>query len=216
MSEYGQTVRPTMVHHGHMPNQIRSPRPTPAIDYCHSDTPLGAVLLTSSDGALSGLYFTDRRHSPRPDPSWTHDSAPFAEVRRQLDEYFEGRRTSFDQPLALRGSRFERAVWTCLQSIPHGMTVSYGQIARRIGQPQAARAVGAANGRNPVSVIVPCHRVIGSDGKLGGYGWGVERKAWLLEHERAMGDGPTRVGTGPAAWSSVAAGHTHAASAPPR
>ncbi|HEV3130958.1 MAG TPA: methylated-DNA--[protein]-cysteine S-methyltransferase [Acidimicrobiales bacterium] len=199
-----------------MPQPIRSPRPTPAIVYCHSDTPLGVVLLTSSDGALSGLYFTDRRHSPRLDPSWTHDSAPFAEVRRQLDEYFEGRRTSFDQPLALRGSRFDRAVWTSLQSIPHGMTVSYGQIARRIGQPQAARAVGAANGRNPVSVIVPCHRVIGSDGKLGGYGWGVERKAWLLEHERAMSDGQTRFIAGPAGWSSVTAEHIQAASAPSR
>ena len=205
-----------MVHHGGMPHEIRSPRPTPAIHYCHSDTPLGVVLLTSSDGALSGLYFTDRRHSPQPDPSWTPDDAPFAEVRRQLDEYFEGRRTSFDQPLSLRGSRFDLAVWNCFQSIPHGMTVSYGQIARRIGQPQAARAVGAANGRNPVSVIVPCHRVIGSDGKLGGYGWGVERKAWLLEHEQAMSEGRTRVSDRPPGVSPVATVHLPSAGVPSR
>jgi methylated-DNA-[protein]-cysteine S-methyltransferase len=166
-----------------MPRQSRPT--TPTVRYCHADTPLGAVLLTASDEVLSGLYFTDRAHSPQPETSWKFDVAPFTQVRRQLDEYFEGRRIQFDQPLALHGSQFDLAVWTALQTIPHGATVSYGHIARRIGRPQAARAVGAANGRNPLSIVVPCHRVIGSDGSLTGYGWGVERKAWLLEHERA-------------------------------
>jgi methylated-DNA-[protein]-cysteine S-methyltransferase len=191
------------------------------VAYDFAETPIGDVLVAATPRGLCRISYYDehdvvQRLAAQFGTRIVRSPKPLDPVRRQLDEYFEGRRTSFDQPLALGGSRFDRAVWTCLQSIPHGMTVSYGQIARRIGQPQAARAVGAANGRNPVSVIVPCHRVIGSDGKLGGYGWGVERKAWLLEHERAMSKSRTRVSARPAGWSSVAAVHTHAASAPPR
>jgi methylated-DNA-[protein]-cysteine S-methyltransferase len=165
----------------------RSTTTAVAASYCYTDTPLGAVLLTASDGMLVGLSFADHARAPQPTDTAVHDPGTFDEVRRQLDEYFDGRRLRFGQSLALRGSPFDLAVWASLRTIPHGATTSYGQIARRIGQPQAARAVGAANGRNPVSIIVPCHRVIGADGSLTGYGWGVERKAWLLEHERRNG-----------------------------
>ncbi len=155
-----------------------------AVRYCLADTPLGTIVLSGRHGALSGLHFTGHRHSPDPTARWERDEAPFDEVRRQLDEYFEGRRVTFDAPLALAGSPFEILVWAALQDIPFGETASYGEVARRIGRPGAARAVGAANGRNPVSIIVPCHRVIGADASLTGYGWGIERKAWLLDHER--------------------------------
>ncbi len=107
--------------------------------------------------------------------------------RRQLEEYFAGDRTTFDIPLAAEGAPFEREVWHALEEIPYGETVSYGEIARRVGQPTAARAVGTANGRNPIAVIVPCHRVIGADGSLTGYGGGLERKRLLLELERGQG-----------------------------
>ncbi len=108
-------------------------------------------------------------------------------MRAQLEEYFAGERTSFDIPLAPEGAPFEREVWRALEEIPYGETVSYGEIARRVGQPTAARAVGTANGRNPIAVIVPCHRVIGADGSLTGYGGGLERKRLLLELERGQG-----------------------------
>jgi methylated-DNA-[protein]-cysteine S-methyltransferase len=164
---------------------------TATIQFCYTETPLGKVLLTGEDGALTGLFFTDHRHSPAVDGAWEHDEASLGEVVRQLDEYFDAavdrRRRGFDLPLALRGSPFELVVWDALKTIPYGTTVSYGDVARQIGRPKAARAVGAANGRNPVAIVVPCHRVIGADSRLTGYGWGVERKAWLLDHERADG-----------------------------
>ena len=108
-------------------------------------------------------------------------------MKRQLEEYFAGERTTFDVPLAPEGAPFEREVWRALEEIPYGETVSYGEIARRVGQPTAARAVGTANGRNPIAVIVPCHRVIGANGSLTGYGGGLERKRLLLELERGQG-----------------------------
>lgn len=158
------------------------------IRYGYTETPLGTVLLTGEGDALSGVYFTDHRSSPVPSTEWELDEASFDAVRGQLSEYFDGRRTGFDLPLALRGSPFELSVWAALQDVGHGETVSYGHIARSIGRPTAARAVGAANGRNPVCIVVPCHRVIGADGSLTGYGWGVERKSWLLDHERRCAD----------------------------
>lgn len=153
--------------------------------YCHVDTPLGTVLLTGDGGALTGVYFTDHLHSPQPGISWKHDDDALIEARDQLDEYFDGRRTRFDLAVAVEGSPFERTVWTALSEIPYGETVSYGQLAQSIGRPGAARAVGAANGRNPVCIVVPCHRVIGADGSLSGFAWGVDRKSWLLDHEVA-------------------------------
>ena len=116
-------------------------------------------------------------------PGWEPAPAAFADVSEQLGEYFAGRRTSFDVPLPMDGAPFERRVWRALQEIPYGETVSYGELARRIDQPSAARAVGMANGRNPIAVIVPCHRVIGADGTLTGYGGGLERKRLLLDLE---------------------------------
>jgi methylated-DNA-[protein]-cysteine S-methyltransferase len=192
VSGYGQTIRPDMSHDGPMPQDARSTTTAATDSYCYTDTPLGAVLLTASDGVLSGLYFADHAHSPQLTETAVHDPGTFDELRRQLDAYFAGRRFRFGQSLALRGSPFDLAVWASLRTIPLGTTTSYGEIARRIGQPQAARAVGAANGRNPISIIVPCHRVIGADGSLTGYGWGVERKAWLLEHERRNGSAEVR------------------------
>jgi len=107
-------------------------------------------------------------------------------ARRQLDEYFACTRTSFDLPLDAEGTAFERRVWDLLRAIPYGTTTSYGELARRLGEPKDARAVGAANGKNPIPIIVPCHRVIGANGDLTGFGGGLERKRWLLEHEGAL------------------------------
>jgi methylated-DNA-[protein]-cysteine S-methyltransferase len=119
-------------------------------------------------------------------PDWQAAEEPFEEVRIQLAEYFAGRRTAFGLPLAMAGSPFQRRVWRALQEIPYGETTSYGEIARRVGVPSAPRAVGVANGQNPVAVIVPCHRVIGADGSLTGYGGGLERKRRLLDLEAGV------------------------------
>jgi methylated-DNA-[protein]-cysteine S-methyltransferase len=143
------------------------------------DSPIGRVLLVGRDAKLTGLYL-DRDA----DDDWEPDSGRLDDVRRQVEEYFEGSRTTFDVELAPVGTPFQLAVWEALLDVGYGETASYADIARAIGRPTAFRAVGAANGRNPISLIVPCHRVIGSAGSLIGYGWGVERKSWLLDHER--------------------------------
>lgn len=153
--------------------------------YCYVDSPIGTLLLVGRPGVLTGLYVAEHDGGPQPEPGWTEDPDVFVEVRRQLTEYFSGTRTTFDLDVELQGTPFQQAVWSALRQIPYGQTMGYGELAREIGRPAASRAVGAANGRNPVSVIVPCHRVIGADGSLTGYGWGTDRKAWLLDHERA-------------------------------
>jgi methylated-DNA-[protein]-cysteine S-methyltransferase len=151
------------------------------------DTPIGALTLVAEDEHVRGIYVEDQRHRPadhrfgHPDPG---DCVVLKETARQLEEYFAGERTDFDLPLAAEGTPFQRRVWDALRAIPYGETVSYGELARRIGQPTASRAVGLANGRNPISIVVPCHRVIGSSGKLVGYGGGLERKQTLLGLER--------------------------------
>jgi methylated-DNA-[protein]-cysteine S-methyltransferase len=150
----------------------------------HIDSPLGRIRLVGHDWALTGLYLADHDRCPPPQPGWADDEGAFDEVHRQLDEYFEGTRCDFDIALELHGTDFQVAVWSALQTVPYGQTTSYAAIANAIGKPAAVRAVGAANGRNPVSIVVPCHRVIGADGSLTGYGWGVDRKAWLLDHEQ--------------------------------
>ncbi len=147
------------------------------------DSPIGGLLLVGDEHALHGLYMQDGPRPKRPAPDWVRAEEPFEPVREQLGQYFAGERTDFDLPLHMAGPDFERTVWAALRGIGYGETVSYGEIARRIGYPDAARAVGRANGRNPISVIVPCHRVIGADGKLTGYGGGLERKRHLLELE---------------------------------
>ena len=154
--------------------------------YTIIDSPIGELLLLSDGEALRGLYMQDGRKPATISPSWVCSTEPFAAVTEQLNEYFAARRTVFDIPLTLEGAPFEREVWHALEEIPYGETVSYGEIARRVSQPSAARAVGLANGRNPIAVIVPCHRVIGADGTLTGYGGGLERKRLLLELEQGQ------------------------------
>jgi methylated-DNA-[protein]-cysteine S-methyltransferase len=151
---------------------------------------VGPLTLVAADGALAGLYMERHRHQPAEATFGERDHAPFARVIEQLTEYFDGGRTTFDVPLDLGGTPFQRVVWEALRDIPYGETFSYGQLADRIGRPTASRAVGLANGRNPVSIIVPCHRVVGSTGDLTGYGGGIERKRYLLDFERhhAAGD----------------------------
>jgi methylated-DNA-[protein]-cysteine S-methyltransferase len=148
------------------------------------DSPVGPLTLVALDGKLSGLYMNLQRHRPPEATFGKPDPTAFTEVIRQLDEYFGGQRTEFDLPMNLVGTPFQRTVWAALQEIPYGETRSYGQLAERIGRPGAARAVGLANGRNPIGIIVPCHRVVGSSGDLTGYGGGLERKQQLLDFER--------------------------------
>jgi methylated-DNA-[protein]-cysteine S-methyltransferase len=132
-----------------------------------------------------------QRHRPLEETFGAPDPTPFTEVIRQLKEYFAAQRTDFDLPLRLAGTPFQRSVWAALREIPFGQTMSYGQLAQRIGRPAAVRAVGLANGRNPIGIIVPCHRVVGATGALTGYGGGLERKQYLLELERhALGAQP--------------------------
>jgi methylated-DNA-[protein]-cysteine S-methyltransferase len=158
--------------------QTRQTRAT--VRYTVVDTPLGPLLATAGDeGGLTGLWF-DRE----PAPDWQRDGdGVFDTLRDQVDAYFDGDLREFDLPLAPAGTPWQRAVWDALQEVPYGTTMSYGELAARLGRPTASRAVGAANGRNPISVIVPCHRLIGSNGALTGYAGGLERKAWLLQHE---------------------------------
>jgi methylated-DNA-[protein]-cysteine S-methyltransferase len=158
-------------------------------------TPLGRLLLVGEldakgDLALTGIYLEQHRRGPALDPAWVEDARAFGEVTRQLDEYFAGSRHSFDLPLAAAGTPFQCRVWDALAHIPWGATVTYAELAVRAGRPGAARAVGAAVGRNPISIVVPCHRVIGADGALTGYAGGVDRKAFLLALEGAAPTGP--------------------------
>ena len=151
------------------------------------ESPIGALTLVAGDDGLHGVYFEQHRHPPRSN-GWTHapHNPTLVATRAQLAEYFAGTRTTFDLPLAPRGTPFQQRVWTALRAIPFGETVSYLDIARQLGDPKATRAVGAANGRNPLSIVVPCHRVVGTSGALTGFGGGVERKRWLLSHEGAL------------------------------
>jgi methylated-DNA-[protein]-cysteine S-methyltransferase len=152
--------------------------------YTTVSSPIGELMLCGDDDALTALHLPG--HWAKPAAGWRRDDARFADVALQLDEYFAGERTTFDVPLRMQGGPFEREVWAELLQIPYGETASYGEIARRVGKPHASRAVGAANGRNPVAIIVPCHRVIGSDGTLTGYGGGLERKRALLDLESGI------------------------------
>jgi methylated-DNA-[protein]-cysteine S-methyltransferase len=152
------------------------------------DSPVGPLTLVAADGGLCGLYLDRQRYAPGPETFGVADPAPFTEAVRQLDEYFGRHRTVFDLPLALSGTAFQQRVWSVLRGIGYGETVTYRSIAEQIGRPTASRAVGVANGRNPVSIIVPCHRVLGSAGDLTGYGGGLDRKRWLLDFETPRPD----------------------------
>ncbi|MGY1579475.1 methylated-DNA--[protein]-cysteine S-methyltransferase [Streptomyces sp. MN13] len=156
------------------------------------DSPYGPLTLVADDGVLCGVYMENQRHRPPEDtfgepatgPSTGPSTAPFAEAEEQLEAYFAGERTEFTLPLRLHGTPFQRTVWEHLRTIPYGETRTYGQLADALGNPKASRAVGLANGRNPVGIIVPCHRVVGADGSLTGYGGGLDRKRRLLDFER--------------------------------
>jgi methylated-DNA-[protein]-cysteine S-methyltransferase len=151
------------------------------------DSPLGGLLAVGDGEALIGLYMQDGRRPATVPGSWERDAAPFGDLRDQLREYFAGDRREFELALAPQGSEFQLRVWEALREIPYGETQSYGELAARIGHQGSARAVGAANGRNPISIVVPCHRVIGASGSLTGYAGGIERKRLLLDLESAAG-----------------------------
>lgn len=167
--------------------------------YTMIDSPVGRLLLggelagggvaEQGEITLTTVGFSQGSSSPvrmamEPEPDWQHEPSAFAAVQQQLEEYFAGRRRTFDLPLAPRGTEFQCAVWQQLGKIPYGETCSYGAIAQRLGKPKAVRAVGSANGRNPLPIVVPCHRVIGANGSLTGFGGGIENKKILLELER--------------------------------
>lgn len=154
-----------------------------ALLYTTVDSPIGELLLLGDGGALRGLYMQEGRKPGTVPRGWARDPEAFVEVRTQLGEYFAGERRSFDLPLEPAGSPFQLQVWRALREVGYGETLSYGELARRIGRPNAPRAVGAANGANPLSVVIPCHRLVGADGTLTGYGGGIERKRLLLDLE---------------------------------
>lgn len=151
------------------------------------DSPCGPLTLVARGDAIAGLYMTDQRHRPAQENFGPRDDTlpVFAEAAAQLAAYFVGERTSFDLDLAMVGTPFQGRVWSALREIPYGETVSYGDLAEAIGRPGASRAVGLANGKNPIGIIVPCHRVIGANGSMTGYGGGLDRKRWLLALEGA-------------------------------
>jgi len=168
--------------------------------FSETPSPIGPLLLISDGESLTGVYMSEHRHGPTTGEAlsewglqatpgkverWVRDdeAMPFREAKAQLAAYFEGRLTQFDLPLAMEGTEFQRLVWDALREIPYGATTTYGELARRVGNPNGSRAVGLANGHNPISIIVPCHRVIGTNGKLTGYGGGLPRKAALLDFE---------------------------------
>jgi len=158
----------------------------PQVTYWHEmATMIGPVLLTGTDDALTSVYFQSGPRPARLDPRWVQSARPFSQAVRQLDEYFSGSRQVFDLPLAPAGTTFQLAVWRALQGIAYGRTTSYGQLARDLGNANGARAVGLANGSNPLPVIIPCHRVIGADGSLTGFGGGLDIKQALLRLEGA-------------------------------
>ncbi len=151
--------------------------------YSYCDSPVGPLLLRGEHDVLHGLHFSTGNKARGADPEWERYDEPFRRVKRQLDEYFRGKRKAFDLALDPQGTPFQRSVLDALLEIPYGETRSYLDIAERIGNPKAVRAVGSANGSNPIAVIIPCHRVIGSNGSLTGFGGGLESKRYLLDLE---------------------------------
>ena len=154
------------------------------VSYTHLDGPVGKLLLAVSDKGLQLISFPEGRHARRPEPHWHENPRPLEEAMRQLRAYFAGDLHEFDLRLDPQGTPFQLCVWKRLTEIPYGETIRYGELARRIGNPNASRAVGLANGSNPIPIVIPCHRVIGSNGKLTGYGGGLETKERLLALER--------------------------------
>ena len=162
---------------------------TETIHHDEMRSPIGTLRLVADVQGLREVWFETGRHQKVPSPSWVHSSRALNFARVQLEEYFAGERQAFDLPLHPLGTPFQLAVWEELERIPYGVTISYGELARRIDQPAAVRAVGAANGRNPLPIIVPCHRVIGSNGSLTGFGGGLPTKRFLLAMEERVARG---------------------------
>ncbi|MGH8737273.1 MAG: methylated-DNA--[protein]-cysteine S-methyltransferase [Burkholderiales bacterium] len=162
--------------------------------YDYYDSPCGRMLLVADGEALCGVYFTGQKHYVAPERSWKRDpqAAPLAETRRELDEYFAGKRRKFDVLLAAEGTPFQRAVWKAIAGVRFGETISYAELARRAGRPGSARAAGSATGRNPIGIIVPCHRIVGADGSLTGYAGGIDKKVTLLALEAKAGSASHR------------------------
>jgi methylated-DNA-[protein]-cysteine S-methyltransferase len=172
--------------------------------YWHEmSSPVGPLLLAGDGSHLKLIHFQAGPHARRPEHEWMQDARPFGAVITQLGEYFAGRRRSFDLSLAPEGTTFQRTVWQALTRIPYGETVSYGELARRIGKPRASRAVGLANGANPLPIVVPCHRVIGADGSLTGFGGGLDIKRQLLALERTA----RSCDAGGSAWNEIGERH---------
>ncbi|WP_432190605.1 methylated-DNA--[protein]-cysteine S-methyltransferase [Streptomyces sp. Tue6028] len=157
------------------------------------DSPLGQLTVVSEAGALVGLYFEGHKRGPSVEALGARTDEGFEEVRQQLTEYFAGERLEFDLPIAPQGNNFQRRVWALLAKIPYGETRSYGDLAKVLGDPAIAQAVGAANARNPISVIVPCHRVVAADGNLRGYAGGLDRKRYLLDLEEPLPEESARL-----------------------
>jgi len=153
----------------------------PYYDYYQS--PRGRMLLVADDRALTGVYFAGQKYHPRIDKKWKRadEHEPLRQAKRELSEYFDGKRTRFTVKVAPQGTPFQRAVWKSIASVEFGQTIAYAELARRAGRPGSARAAGAATGRNPISIIVPCHRIVGSNGSLTGYAGGLAKKRALLE-----------------------------------
>lgn len=180
-----------VVHCGAMTSNPAAPPSTTApstadatVRHCVIDSPVGPLLALERAGRIVRLEFL-RDRAPEPEPEWVEAEEPFAALREQLTEYFEGGRRSFDLPIEPEGTEFQQQVWSALQDVPYGRTVTYGEIAEAVGRPTAVRAVGGANNANRIPIIIPCHRVVGADGSLTGFGGGLEAKALLLELEAA-------------------------------
>ena len=156
------------------------------MNYQYIDTPIGRLQVIGEADGLREIRFEGDEGPAIPETSWTESKAGLEPALRQLEEYFEGKRVDFDLKLAATGTDFQQQVWRELQEIPFGRTISYGDLAGKLGRPTASRAVGAANGRNPIPIVVPCHRVIGKDGSLTGYAGGMPTKKWLLVHEGVL------------------------------
>jgi methylated-DNA-[protein]-cysteine S-methyltransferase len=183
--------------------RARSAAAAGPVCYACVDSPIGRLLLAGRGGALGWIGFATGPRALRPRPAWREAPTAFAEARRQLAGYFAGRRRAFALSLAPAGTPFQRAVWRALGEIPYGTTLSYAELARRIGRPGASRAVGAANGDNPLAIVIPCHRLVGSRGQLTGYGGGLSAKRALLDLERRRGAAPrTRAAESRSTWRS--------------
>ncbi|HJQ64657.1 MAG TPA: methylated-DNA--[protein]-cysteine S-methyltransferase [Burkholderiales bacterium] len=161
--------------------------------YDFYDSPHGCMLLVASDEGLTGVYFDGQKYHPRLEAAWRHDTgnALLRQAKRELAEYFGGERKRFETALAPQGTPFQRAVWKAISTVDFGTTITYGELARRAGCPGSTRAAGAATGRNPITIIVPCHRIVGSNGRLTGYAGGLEKKRALLTLEGAHAESPT-------------------------